>query len=97
LPRICIQHSPQRGDLDGQVVGLDRDIGPDGIHDLALRDNLAAAIHQQAKDPKRAGADLNRSLAAAGVQPKQPLPLVEQEVVEPTDARFGNVRHCLLP
>jgi hypothetical protein len=46
LSTISIQRSPQGGQLDGQVVRLYSNIMPDGIHDLASRYNLSAAIHQ---------------------------------------------------
>ena len=50
LPTISIKHAPQSGKLNGQVVLLDGDIGPDRIHDFSSGNNLAAALHQQAED-----------------------------------------------
>ena len=50
LHTIGIEYAPQSGELNGQVVLLDGDIGPDRIHDFPSGNDLAAALHQQAEN-----------------------------------------------
>ena len=95
---IGIQRAAQIGKLDREIVLLHDHIRPDGVHDLLTRDNGTTTLDQEAKDPKRAGAEGDTARLAVRVYPQQRLCRpVQQEIVEPKRQWLRRIRHLLPP
>jgi len=56
-----IEHAPQCGNLDRQIIVFDHDPGPCGGHDLIPRDELARPLEQHPEHIERPRADFHRS------------------------------------
>jgi len=89
---VLIEDTPQRGDLDRQVIVFDDDSRPCGRHDLVPRNEVAGTVEEYAQDVERARAKFHRSERGVSISPEQAAP-VELEPIELENVGRGERRH----
>ena len=67
---LPIEDRAKRRDLNEEVTLLDRHLGPDGGHDLFLRNDVASSFDQHAEKVERARPDRDRREGAMVVAPE---------------------------
>jgi hypothetical protein len=80
LARAFTESPPDNGDVLIETVLFDDDIGPDGLHQGALVQELAAPLHEVEQRLEGLGRQRNGPSVRAGGQ--QPLLDVEPELTE---------------
>ena len=85
-----VERLAQGGDLDREVAFLNRQSGPDRIHDVLLRDELTTAFDEDMKDVQRPRPQGHER----AVRARQPAMPIEAEALE-QKGRAGRVRFHL--
>ena len=69
---LFVEDRAKRRDLNEEVALLDRHPGPDGRHDLFLRNDVAASFNQHGEKVERARPDHDRREGTMVVEPEKP-------------------------
>jgi len=88
---VLIEDTPQRRNLDRQVIIFDYDARPRSGHDLVARDEIARPLQQHAEHVERARAGFYGNQSGFFISPEQAAP-IETEPIELENP--GRGEHC---
>jgi hypothetical protein len=92
LPPPTVEDAAERRHLEGEIAVLDRHVGPDGCHNLCLRENLSMPLDEHAEQIESAPADRRRRQHPKVISPEQAA-AVELEPREQENVASGERAH----